>query len=528
MPGRETHHDNNEHEPAHHQTGHHHRRSTRSIAGLLGLLAACCAMALTALPSRATDEGPGPGATARLVSQQGGRAEPVIAGGDEPAARVASRGKSPFSLEGGVEGDTRLGVDGQCPDGVVLQQEQINGILVTRLGPGIREIDELFTRMMALTKLPGAAFVLCYQGRLVYAAGFGYSNLEDRIPFTPYTLCEIGSVTKPLAAMTILTLLDKGELSLDDRPDKILGWSVDDPYKQSEYDKVTVKHCLSHQMIYSRFVGDRNECARILGINPEMVSEEDLQKASMKFGLKFSPGTQTEYSGQGQGLLARIVERKRGGRFIDEMQHQLKRLGIEDFFSFNFTDDARRAMVPPSYSYDANTGAFVPSPVPDIVATGFADAVGSGVMSPLSLARFGDRFLNLYRDPARMARMMWENRSEGYMLGWRYTFDQNTKGMGLWHGGVIGGWRTGLGTAFSTGELFPGTTNVTIFNNSHPTGEILILRLLMGSVSPEDLDKYGIPQDAFGPELQGILPKLFKSGRLNHYSDLWMAAGYPN
>ncbi|NLI01474.1 MAG: beta-lactamase family protein [Chthonomonadales bacterium] len=446
-----------------------------------------------------------------------------MAAGDEPAARVASRGKSPFSLEAGVEGDTRLGADGQCPDGDVLRQEQINGILVTRLGPGIREIEELFTRMMALTKLPGAAFVLCYQGRLVYAAGFGYSDLEKRIPFTPYTPCEIGSVSKPLASMSILRLVDTGVSKLSDRPLTMLGWRPSNPNAGQWFHDVTVRHCLNHEMIFNKFPLRREDCAPLVGKSPDDVTIADTHKAAMESGLAFAPGTKSQYSGQGISVLARLYEKIGGVRFHEATKAMFEAIGIQDAFCFNYEDEGKNSTIPPSYGYEATTGEWKPSPWWEFRETvGSGDSYGAWVMSPLSLARFGDRFLDLYRDPARMSDLIINNRSDkngGYALGWmigKLADGQVT----LVHPGVIGGWRVGI----SVGS--DGFTSALIFNADDRRN--CVLGHALSNPVPDNLfTEYQVPKETIPPSLQNILPNLLQKGRINNIN-LWRQAGFPD
>ena len=53
-------------------------------------------------------------------------------------------------------------------------------------------------RFMAENRPPGAAVAVARNGRLVYARGFGYANLETREPVQPGSLFRIASVSKPI------------------------------------------------------------------------------------------------------------------------------------------------------------------------------------------------------------------------------------------------------------------------------------------------------------------------------------------
>ena len=66
------------------------------------------------------------------------------------------------------------------------------------------------------TKTPGAAIGIVQNGRLVYANGFGTSNIETGAPITSKTLFRLGSTTKMLTAAAVATLVAEGKLSFAD------------------------------------------------------------------------------------------------------------------------------------------------------------------------------------------------------------------------------------------------------------------------------------------------------------------------
>ena len=58
---------------------------------------------------------------------------------------------------------------------------QITGLAM----PKLAAYDDLMTAFMREHKPPGAALAVTYHGRLVYARGFGYANLEKHEPVRP-------------------------------------------------------------------------------------------------------------------------------------------------------------------------------------------------------------------------------------------------------------------------------------------------------------------------------------------------------
>jgi len=67
-----------------------------------------------------------------------------------------------------------------------------------------------------LMKIPGLSAAVVMDQKLVWAKGFGYADLENRIEVTPDTPFPLASVTKTVAAVLIMQLVQEGAISLDD------------------------------------------------------------------------------------------------------------------------------------------------------------------------------------------------------------------------------------------------------------------------------------------------------------------------
>ena len=68
---------------------------------------------------------------------------------------------------------------------------------------------------LAEKKGVGAAIAIVRGNEIVFSKGFGVANVESGNPVTPDTLFQTGSVTKPLTAALILSLVDEGRIRLD-------------------------------------------------------------------------------------------------------------------------------------------------------------------------------------------------------------------------------------------------------------------------------------------------------------------------
>src|SRR5258707_13996203 len=60
--------------------------------------------------------------------------------------------------------------------------------------------------------IPGLSLTGAGDGTIVYSGGFGYADLEERVPGGPTTKFPIGSVSKPLTAAALVELGGEGGL----------------------------------------------------------------------------------------------------------------------------------------------------------------------------------------------------------------------------------------------------------------------------------------------------------------------------
>jgi CubicO group peptidase (beta-lactamase class C family) len=65
-------------------------------------------------------------------------------------------------------------------------------------------------------KIPGLSIIVIQDGEVLWARGFGYADVEQRIPATPDTLYHIASLTKTFTAILVLQRVEQGKLDLDE------------------------------------------------------------------------------------------------------------------------------------------------------------------------------------------------------------------------------------------------------------------------------------------------------------------------
>lgn len=94
--------------------------------------------------------------------------------------------------------------------------------------------------------VPGVSVAVINDGKLEWAKGFGVTEAGGSMPVTADTMFQAASISKPVAAMGMLTLVERGLLNLDEEANaKLKSWKVPDNDFTKEQ-KVTVRRLVSH------------------------------------------------------------------------------------------------------------------------------------------------------------------------------------------------------------------------------------------------------------------------------------------
>ncbi|MBA4031464.1 MAG: D-aminoacylase [Planctomyces sp.] len=178
--------------------------------------------------------------------------------------------------------------------------------------PGFEAIDGLMASFIAKHRVPGAALAVCNNGMVVYSRGFGYADIDNKIPVEPEALFRVASLSKPFTSVAILQLIEEGKLSMDDHVVDYL--NKDDTAKITDprWSQVTVRHCLQHTGGWDRAkssdpVTRPAEIAKVLGISFP-VGPGDVVSYAIRQPLDFDPGERYAYSNLGYLVLGRIME----------------------------------------------------------------------------------------------------------------------------------------------------------------------------------------------------------------------------
>jgi CubicO group peptidase (beta-lactamase class C family) len=86
--------------------------------------------------------------------------------------------------------------------------------------PEVKGAERLFASwirgQIAYRNLPGIAVRVVSDQQLIWAQGFGFADLDAKIPMTPATKLRMASHSKLFTATAIMQLRDAGKVHLDD------------------------------------------------------------------------------------------------------------------------------------------------------------------------------------------------------------------------------------------------------------------------------------------------------------------------
>jgi len=176
--------------------------------------------------------------------------------------------------------------------------------------------------------IPGLSVAIARHGRMVYVEAFGESDRDAGAPLlTPSHAFRIASVSKPITSVTIMDLIESGDLSLDDHVfgrGAILGTQYGRrPYGRWIED-VQLKHLLTHTG-----GGWQNDGNDPMFRNSPMNHAELIAWTLDNQPLVHAPGTTYAYSNFGYCVLGRVIEHVTKRPYAEHVRERiLSRCGV--------------------------------------------------------------------------------------------------------------------------------------------------------------------------------------------------------
>ena len=276
----------------------------------------------------------------------------------------------------------------------------------------VEQARQIVRAGLAEQNLPGLSVAVGVDDDIVWAEGFGWADLEKRVPVTPNLRFRIGTASTALTSAAVGQLLEEGRLKLDE---DIQTYVPEFPEKQWP---LTVRHLMGHVAGVGSDGGDEGplfsqRCERPVEALQFFADRE----------LRFEPGTQYRVSDYGWIVVSAAIEAAAGTPFLRFMRERIfDPLGMRDT-----RDDSATKEIPDRATFYFPRFAADPRYGPDLMREiDLSCYAGSSVFlsTPSDLVRFANGVNSgKLLQPATVQSLQTSQRlpsgqETGYGLGW--------------------------------------------------------------------------------------------------------------
>jgi len=195
-------------------------------------------------------------------------------------------------------------------NGVVKAQE-INDLTETEE----MQIEKVITENMSKGNIPGLSITIVRDDKTVYQKGFGYSNLDEEKPVTSQSLFELASNSKAFTALAILSLVESGQIELNDNVTRYIPW-LKVKYKGKEI-PITIEQTL-HQT-----TGIPGSTINMIPVSNEDSALEETVRTLIGIELDSEPGKMFQYATINYDVLGLIIEQVTGETYEYYMEETI-------------------------------------------------------------------------------------------------------------------------------------------------------------------------------------------------------------
>jgi CubicO group peptidase (beta-lactamase class C family) len=181
-------------------------------------------------------------------------------------------------------------------------------------------LDGVMPLQLAREDIAGAVIAVVKDGKILFAKGYGYSDVAKRTPVSPEaTLFRPGSISKLFTWTAVMQLVDQGKLDLDSDVNQYLDFKIPDTYPKP----ITLRNIMTHTSGF-----EETDKELFLPDVKDLKPLDDYLKTHLPQRI-FPPGVTPAYSNYATCVAGYIVQRVSGQPYDDYIEsHILKPLGM--------------------------------------------------------------------------------------------------------------------------------------------------------------------------------------------------------
>jgi CubicO group peptidase (beta-lactamase class C family) len=278
-------------------------------------------------------------------------------------------------------------------------------------------VDGVIQPLMKNNSSPAGTVAIARNGELIFARGYGFQDLEKRIPVDPYvSMFRTGSTSKLFTWVAVMQLVEQGKLDLDtDVNNYLKTFRIKDTFKEP----ITLRHIMTHTAGFEDGALGyliAEDTSRVIPLNEAM---ERYQPERVN-----PPGAQTSYSNYATAVAGLIVSNVSGLEFTDYIQRNiLDPLGMANSSFAEPLPESLAANM--TASYKDEKGRLIEQPF-EIIAN-FSPA-GAQSATSVDMVKFGQAILN---GGELNGKRILKQETVDAMLTENFTHDPRLMGMAL-------------------------------------------------------------------------------------------------
>jgi CubicO group peptidase (beta-lactamase class C family) len=183
-------------------------------------------------------------------------------------------------------------------------------------------IDTWIEAQLAYENIPGVSVAIIKDQQLIWSKGYGYADVENKVPMKAETICSICSISKLFTSVAIMQLWEQGKLRLDD---SVSTYLPDFKVKQGyESVPITIRGLLTHS------AGLPRESDQPYWTWPfNFPTEKEINDRLDDQSTLYPSSREFQYSNLGMALLGQIVAKVAGMPYEQYVQEKiLKPMGL--------------------------------------------------------------------------------------------------------------------------------------------------------------------------------------------------------
>lgn len=163
--------------------------------------------------------------------------------------------------------------------------------------------DKIINDAMKAEQIPAIAAAIIQDGNVIYKKTFGVKTIGTKDKPDENTLFSIGSVSKAFTAIGLMTMVQKGQLVLDDPIKKYM------KKLPAQWQNITVQQYMTHTSGIPNVKGEKDKES----------FESTLQQAA-NLQMAFTPGKKEQYNNFNFAVLGKMIESISGKSYLDFMK----------------------------------------------------------------------------------------------------------------------------------------------------------------------------------------------------------------